>query len=326
MAKINYIKIAKKAAAIQIAELKKVNKIFNKIFIDAINVISNCRGKIIFSGQGKSGLIARKLSATFSSVGIPSFFIHPSETSHGDSGAIEKKDVLIIISYSGNTSELTSILKYANRFGIKIIGCASKKDSMLLKASDIKILLPKVREADPLGMVPSSSTSISLLYFDTLCIALMYKMKFSKEKFKIFHSGGNIGQNLLLVKDIMLTGKKLPTINTNKTINEAIKIINTKKLGIVIVTKSGGYVKGIISDGDIRRTVKNFNKNDKIEKIMSQNPVFVSSNTPASKALSIMNEKKITSLCVVSEKDINKKNKKLKAIVHIHNLLNFGIK
>ena len=326
MAKINYIKIAKKAAAIQIAELKKVNKIFNKIFIDAINVISNCRGKIIFSGQGKSGLIARKLSATFSSVGIPSFFIHPSETSHGDSGAIEKKDVLIIISYSGNTSELTSILKYANRFGIKIIGCASKKDSMLLKASDIKILLPKVREADPLGMVPSSSTSISLLYFDTLCIALMYKMKFSKEKFKIFHSGGNIGQNLLLVKDIMLTGKKLPTINSNKTINEAIKIINTKKLGIVIVTKSGGYVKGIISDGDIRRTVKNFNKNDKIEKIMSQNPVFVSSNTPASKALSIMNEKKITSLCVVSEKDINKKNKKLKAIVHIHNLLNFGIK
>jgi len=326
MAKINYIKIAKKAAAIQIAELKKVNKIFNKTFVDAINVISNCRGKIIFSGQGKSGLIARKLSATFSSVGIPSFFIHPSETSHGDSGAIEKKDVLIIISYSGNTSELTNILKYANRFGIKVIGCASKKDSMLLKASDVKILLPKVREADPLGMVPSSSTSISLLYFDTLCIALMYKMKFSKEKFKIFHSGGNIGQNLLLVKDIMLTGKKLPIINSNKTINEAIKIINTKKLGIVIVTKSGGYVKGIISDGDIRRTIKSFNKNDKIEKIMSQNPVFVSPNTPASKALSIMNEKKITSLCVASEKDIDKKNKKLKAIVHIHNLLNFGIK
>ncbi len=326
MTKINYIKIAKKAAAIQIAELKKVNKIFNKTFIAAINVISSCRGKIIFSGQGKSGLIARKISATFSSVGIPSFFIHPSETSHGDSGAIEKKDVLIIISYSGNTSELTSILKYANRFGIKIIGCASKKDSMLLKASDIKILLPKVREADPLGMVPSSSTSISLLYFDTLCIALMNKMKFSKEKFKIFHSGGNIGQNLLLVKDIMLTGKKLPIINSNKTINEAIKIINTKKLGIVIVTRSGGYVKGIISDGDIRRAIKNFNKNDKIEKIMSQNPIFVSSHTPASKALSIMNEKKITSLCVTSEKEINKKNKKLKAIVHIHNLLNFGIK
>ena len=187
MAKINYIKIAKKAAEIQISELRKVKKIFNKSFLQAINAISNCKGKVIFSGQGKSGLIAKKISATFSSVGIPSFFIHPSETSHGDSGAIEKKDVLIILSYSGNTSELNNILKYANRFSIKIIGCASKKDSMLLKASDIKILLPKVKEADPLGMVPSSSTSLSLLYFDSLCIALMNKMKFSKEKFKIFH-------------------------------------------------------------------------------------------------------------------------------------------
>ena len=326
MSKINYIKIAKKAASIQISELKKVKKIFNKTFIQTINMISNCRGKVIFSGQGKSGLIARKISATFSSVGIPSFFIHPSETSHGDSGAIEKKDILIIISYSGNTLELTGILKYANRFGIKIIGCASKKDSMLIKASDIKILLPKVREADPLGMVPSSSTSISLLYFDTLCIALMNKMKFTKEKFKIFHSGGNIGQSLLLVKDIMLKGKRLPIISSNKTINEAIKIINTKKLGIVVVTKLGGVVKGLISDGDIRRAVKNLNKSDKIEKIMSQNPLFISSNTSASKALSIMNQKKITSLCVTSEKNINNNQKKLIGIVHIHNLLNYGLK
>ena len=162
MTRINYIKIAKRAASIQISELRKVNKIFDKIFIQAINIISNCKGKIILSGQGKSGRIAAKISSTLSSVGIPSFFIHPSETSHGDSGAIQKKDVLIVVSYSGNTAELTGILKYANRFGIKIIGCASKKDSMLLKASDIKILLPKVREADPTGMVPTSSTTLTL--------------------------------------------------------------------------------------------------------------------------------------------------------------------
>ena len=186
MAKTNYIKIAKKAAAIQISELRKVNKIFDKNFIQAINIISNCKGKIILSGQGKSGRIAAKISSTLSSVGIPSFFIHPSETSHGDSGAIQKKDVLIVVSYSGNTAELTGILKYANRFGIKIIGCASKKDSMLLKASDIKILLPKVREADPTGMVPTSSTTLTLLYFDCLAVALMNKMKFSKDKFKYF--------------------------------------------------------------------------------------------------------------------------------------------
>jgi len=151
-------------------------------------------------------------------------------------------------------------------------------------------------------------------------------MKFTKEKFKVFHSGGNIGQNLLLVKDIMLKGAKLPVISSNKTISEAIKIINTKKLGIVVVTKAGGFVRGLISDGDIRRAVKDLNKNDKIENIMSQNPIFVSPDTPASKALSIMNQKKITSLCVTSEKEMNKREKKLIAIVHIHNLLNYGIK
>ena len=232
MTRINYIKIAKRAASIQISELRKVNKIFDKNFIQAINIISNCKGKIILSGQGKSGRIAAKISSTLSSVGIPSFFIHPSETSHGDSGAIQKKDVLIVVSYSGNTAELTGILKYANRFGIKIIGCASKKDSMLLKASDIKILLPKVREADPTGMVPTSSTTLTLLYFDCLAVALMNKMKFSKDKFKVFHSGGNIGRHLQLVKDIQISGKKLPTININKTINEAVKIINKKKTWI----------------------------------------------------------------------------------------------
>ena len=325
MAKANYIKIAKKAAATQISELRKVNKIFDKNFIQAINIISNCKGKIILSGQGKSGRIAAKISSTLSSVGIPSFYVHPSETTHGDSGAIEKKDVLIIVSYSGNTPELTGILKYANRFGIKIIGCASKKDSMLLKASDIKILLPKVREADPTGMVPTSSTTLTLLYFDCLAVALMNKLKFSKDKFKIYHSGGNIGKNLLLVKDIMITGNKLPTISINKSINDAIKIINKKKLGLVVVINKG-FVSGLITDGDCRRAIKNLKKSNKIENFMSRKPMFISENVPASKALSVMSENKITSLCVPTEKTLNKKLKKIKAIVHVHRILDFGIK
>tara|TARA_B100001996_G_scaffold374272_1_gene352691 strand:+ start:1130 stop:2107 length:978 start_codon:yes stop_codon:yes gene_type:complete len=325
MAKINYKKIAKKAAAVQISELRKVNKMFNKTFIQAINVINNCKGKIILSGQGKSGRIAAKISSTLSSVGIPSFFIHPSETSHGDSGAIQKKDVLIIISYSGNTLEISPLLKFGNRFGIKIIGCASKKDSVLLKASDVKILLPKVREADPIGMVPTSSTTLTLLYFDCLAIALMNKMKFSKDKFKIFHAGGNIGKNLLLVKDIMITGKKLPTINIKKTINEAVKTIEKKKLGLVVVLNNG-YVTGLITDGDCRRAIKDLKKNNKIEKFMSRKPLFVSENISVPKALSIMSENKITSLCVPTEKTLNKKNKKLKAIVHVHRILDLGIK
>lgn len=325
MTKVNYIKIAKKAASTQINELKKINKIFNKTFIQAMNTISNCKGKVIFTGQGKSGKCAAKISSTMSSVGIPSFYVHPSETSHGDSGSIQKKDILVVISYSGNTPELNNVLKYANRFGIKIIGCSSNKSSMLLKASDVKILLPKVKEADPTGMVPTSSTTLTLLYFDSLSVALMNKMKFSKDKFSIYHSGGSIGKNLLLVKDIMITGKKLPIINLKESLNNAIKVIDKKKLGIVVVIKNG-FVAGIITDGDCRRAIKNLSKKNQIESFMTRKPLFVSENVSANKALSIMSERKITSLCVPTEKTLNKKNKKLKAIVHVHRILDFGIK
>ena len=327
MAKANYIKIAKKAAATQISELRKVNKIFDKNFIQAINIISNCKGKIILSGQGKSGRIAAKISSTLSSVGIPSFYVHPSETTHGDSGAIEKKDVLIIVSYSGNTPELTGILKYANRFGIKIIGCASKKDSMLLKASDVPILLPKVKESDPTGMVPTTSTSITLLFGDCLCSALMYKFKFSKERFKIFHPGGSIGQTLLLVKDVMLTGSKLPLINYKSNIPRAIQIINKKRLGLGIIIKNKLAV-GIVTDGDLRRGTKKVSKKNRINTLMSTKPLYIGENTPASKALSIMSEKKITSLLVSSDENY-KKNKiyfKPLGLLHIHSLLRYGIK
>ena len=157
MNKKNYISLANKAANIQINELKKIKKVFNNSFIKAVDFILNCKGKVIFAGIGKSGLIARKISATFSSVGIPSFFCDPAQALHGDMGQIEKKDILIIFSYSGNTSELTNMLKYANRYRIKIIGVASKPESILLKASDIKLILPKVKEADITGMVPTSS-------------------------------------------------------------------------------------------------------------------------------------------------------------------------
>ena len=229
MAKINYISVAKKAAAIQVSELKKINKIFDKSFVQAVELISNCKGKVITAGIGKSGLIARKVAATLSSVGVSSFFLNPSEANHGDLGQIDKRDLLLVFSYSGNTSEISNMLRYANRFNIKIIGVASKKNSLLLKASDIKLLLPQVKESDPTGMVPTTSTSITLLLGDCLAVALMNKMSFSKERFKVFHPGGNIGQTLLLVKDIMIVGNKLPVVNVNKNIYDATKVIDQKK-------------------------------------------------------------------------------------------------
>lgn len=325
MNKKKYISLAKRSADIQINELKKIKKTFNSSFVKAVDLIVNNKGKIIFAGIGKSGLIARKISATFSSVGIPSFFCDPAQALHGDMGQIEKKDLLIIVSYSGNTSELKNMLRYANRYRIKIIGVASKPESILLKASDVKILIPKVKESDVTGMVPTSSTSITLLLGDCLATTVMQIKKFSKEKFKVYHPGGNIGNSLLLAKDIMVSGKKMPVLNYRKNLKQALKIMNQKKLGIVVVLK-GKFISGLITDGDLRRELKDYSNDKDLIKFMTKKPLVVNENMPATKALGIMNEKKITSLLVVQDKDLNKKNRTLKGVIHIHNLLNYGIK
>ena len=325
MSKKNYISLAKRAANIQIGELKKINKIFNSSFANAVDLILGCKGKVICAGIGKSGIIGKKISATFSSVGIPSFFCDPAQALHGDMGQIEKKDLLIIFSYSGNTSELTNMIKYANRYRIKVIGIASKPDSLLLKASDVKLILPKVKEADITGMVPTTSTSITLLLGDCLATTVMYQKKFSKEKFKVFHPGGNIGKSLLLAKDIMVTGSKMPVLNFKKNFREALKVMNQKKLGILVIIRNK-FINGLVTDGDLRRELKNYSSKRRIVDFMTKNPSVVNENMTASKALAIMNERKITSLLVVSDKDLKKKYKTLKGVIHIHSLLKYGIK
>jgi len=240
-------------------------------------------------------------------------------------GQIDKKDILIIFSYSGNTSELNNMLKYANRFRIKIIGIASKPESILLKASDVKLILPRIKEADITQMVPTTSTTITLLLGDCLATTVMSVKKFSKEKFKIYHPGGNIGKSLLLAKDIMVTGSKMPVVNYKMNFNKALKIMNLKQLGIIIVTKNK-FILGVITDGDLRRELNKKPISNHLENLISKYPQIVNENMPASKALGIMNEKKITSLLVVSDKDMIKKNKNLKGIIHIHSLLQNGIK
>ena len=325
MNKKKYIEIAKKAANIQINELKKIKKIFNNSFIDAVELIQNCKGKIIFSGVGKNSFICKKASATFSSVGIPSFFVDPTGVSHGDAGQIERKDILIIISNSGNTAELTNLLKYANRFRIKIIGIASNPNSMLLKASDIKIVYPKLKESDPNNIVPTTSTSFVMMICDCLATTIMEKRKFTKENFFLYHKGGNLGASLRLAKDIMVTGKKMPVIDYKKNFAQALKVMNKKKLGIVVITKNR-FIKGLITDGDIRRVLNSPNGEKRIDKITRNYPLVINENMSASKALGFMSEKKITSLLVVSEKGKDKKNKTLKGIIHIHFLLKDGIK
>ena len=240
-------------------------------------------------------------------------------------GQIEKRDILIIFSYSGNTAELTNMLKYANRYRIKIIGVASKPESILLKASDVKLILPKVKEADITGMVPTSSTTITLLLGDCLATTVMHQKKFSKEKFKVFHPGGNIGNSLLLAKDIMVIGKKMPVINYKKNIRAALKVMNQKKLGVVVITKNR-FIKGLLTDGDLRRELNNYSQEKNLYNFIKKSPFIVNENMPASKALAIMNEKKITTLLVVSDTDYNRLNKTRRGIIHIHFLLQNGVK
>ena len=325
MKKNSYISLAKKAANIQIRELKKIKKVFNSSFVQAVNLVMNCKGKVIFSGVGKNSFICKKSAATFSSVGIPSFFVDPTGVSHGDAGQIEKSDILVIISNSGNTAELTNLLKFANRFRIKIIGVASNANSMLLKASDVKILYPKLKESDPNNIVPTTSTSFVMMLCDCLATTIMERKKFTKENFFLYHKGGNLGSSLRLAKDIMVTGKKMPVIDHKKSFAEALKVMSQKKLGIVVITKKR-YIKGLVTDGDLRRVLNNPSKEKDLNKITRNYPLTKSENTSASKALGLMSEKKITSLLVVSDKDKNKKNKILKGIIHIHFLLKDGIR
>ncbi len=322
MKKKDYKKIAKDVINLEINALKKLKNSINNSFNDAVDVIVKCQSKVILCGVGKSGLIAAKISATLSSVGTPSFSLSASDCSHGDLGSISKKDILILISYSGSSEELKNIIKYANRNKVTLIGIVSKKKSLLYKASDIKLYIPEVVEAG-LGIVPTSSTITQLSIGDALAVATLNKKNISKKDFKKFHPSGNLGAKLKTVEDIMLIKDKIPFINENSNMKDALKIITLKKLGMLIAKNSKGYTTGIITDGQIRRmNQKNINLHKlKVKNVMTKNPIKIDAEVLAIKALSVMNTKKITSLCVY-----DKKNKsKTIGIIHIHNILENSI-
>jgi len=325
MNKKNFTNIPKEVIETEIQSLKKVKKNIKNSFNKAVQAILDCKkGKIIISGVGKSGIIAKKIASTLSSVGSPSFFVDASSCSHGDLGQISSNDVLILISLSGETNELKNIIQYANRNKkITLIAIVSKKNSLLYKASDIKLLLPEVKEAGPSSIVPTSSTIVQLSIGDALAISTMKYKNFGKLDFKKFHPSGSLGIKLKTVEDLMVTGKKIPFINENLKMKNALNIISNKKLGVLIAKNSKGSTTGIITDGQIRRAnQKNKDLQDlTVKKVMTSNPISVDGDMLAAKALSLMNLNKITSLCVH-----NKKNKKKTVgIIHIHNILEANI-
>ena len=316
-----FIPLAKKVIDLEIQALQKLKKKIDNSFNKAVAEIAKCQSKVILCGVGKSGLIAAKISATLSSVGTPSFNLSASDSSHGDLGSISKKDILILISYSGETSELKNIIQYANRNKIMLIGIMSKKNSILYKASDIKLVIPEVKESG--GIVPTSSTTAQLALGDSLAISAMQYKKFGKFDFKKIHPAGNLGAQLKTVEDIMITGDKIPFVNENLKMNKALKILSKKKLGFLIVRDKNKKTKGIITDGQIRRfNEKNFQfQSLAVKEVMTKRPISIDKDELAAKALSLMNNKKITSLVVINKK----KSADTIGVIHIHTILQSNI-
>ena len=325
MKKDIYKKIAKDVINTEIVSLNKLKNSLDVNFKKAVEKILNCKkGKVILSGVGKSGIIAKKISSTLASVGTPSFFVDASSCSHGDLGQISSNDVLILISNSGESIELKNIIQFANRNkSITLIGIVSKKNSLLYRASDIKILTPEVNEAGPGGIVPTSSTIVQLAIGDALAIATMRQKKFGQKDFKKFHPSGSLGSKLKSVEDLMLIGKKIPFISENANMKNALKFISQKKLGVLVARNNKKRTTGIITDGQIRRTSekKRNLQQLKVKDVMTRNPISINADVLAAKALSLMNSNRITFLCVHKKKQ---KNKTI-GVIHIHNFLENNI-
>ncbi len=321
MKKKKFIKVAKEVIDLEIKALVKLKNNINESFNLAVQKILNCQSKVILCGVGKSGLIANKIASTFSSVGTPAFYLSANDSSHGDLGSISKRDILILISNSGETNELKNIIQFANRNKILLIGIVSQKNSVLYRSADIKLFIPKAIEAG--SIIPTSSTTSQLALGDALAIATMKQRKFGKNDFKKIHPAGSLGAQLKTVEDLMLKNNSIPFVNENLKMKDALKVLSSKKLGFLLVQDKKKLTKGIITDGELRRfSQKNQNlHNTFVKEIMTKNPIGVDKNELAAKALSIMNDKKITSLCVYE-----KKNKfKTIGVLHIHNILKSNI-
>tara|TARA_B000000532_G_C18873953_1_gene409710 strand:- start:1695 stop:2660 length:966 start_codon:yes stop_codon:yes gene_type:complete len=309
----------KKVISTELEGIKKLYKIIDINFDNAVRTLSKVRGRVIITGVGKSGHIASKISSTMSSTGTPSQYCSPTDMSHGDLGVISKKDVLIIISNSGNSPELKNLLNYANKYSISIIGISSNSDSDLVRASNISIIIPSADEACSIGLAPTTSTSMALIIGDALCVSLMKMKKFKVSDYKKLHPGGSLGAQMLQVKEIMHAKNKMPIVDENASMKKVIIEMTQKSFGHVGVKNKKNRLLGVITDGDLRRNIdKNF-FDLKARMIMTTKPKLIKKDSLVVDALNTMNKNKITCLFVI---DKNKKNSPI-GIIHIHDCLRY---
>ena len=313
------LQTARRVIALEAAALGLLGDSLDGSFTKAIDVILGAKGRVIVSGMGKSGHIARKIAATFASTGIPAQFVHPAEASHGDLGMMLQGDVVLVLSNSGETPELADIVAHTRRFDIPLIGIASRPDSTLLRAADVALVLPAVAEACGTGIVPTTSTTMMLALGDALAVALMEHRAFTPEHFRVFHPGGKLGARLMKVRDLM--HHDLPLIGAGRPMSEALLAISRHGFGVVGVTGPEGDLQGIITDGDLRRHMDGLLSHTAAE-VMTQNPRTVAPDALAEVALAVMNDRKITCLFV---KDKPEAGLPALGILHIHDLLRAGV-
>ena len=321
MTSFDYIAVAKKVLEIESKALAKQIDHIDQAFVDACELCLECTGKLIVMGLGKSGHIADKIAATLSSTGTPSYFIHPSEAIHGDLGMIDEKDIVLIFSYSGETEEIISLLPYLRKKEIKIISFTGNDESKLSLESDIHINVPVEEEACPMNLAPTASTTAALAVGDAFAVALLERKGFTKEDFAKSHPGGSLGKQLLLsISDIMHTGEEIPLVFSDDSLSTGLIEMSQKALGMTAVVDEDNQLAGIFTDGDLRRTLESSIdiKSTKMSDVMTINPFVISEDTLAYNAVSLFQEKKITSIIVTKE------NKVIGAL-NIHDLFRAGL-
>ena len=314
MNKSQIIKEAKKVLKIEITSAKTLNSTFNENYYNAVKTIFSTTGRIVVTGIGKSGHIANKISATLSSTGTPSQFVHPTEASHGDLGSITEHDCILAISNSGQSNELSDVINYAKRFNIPLLSITSNKKGLLYLKSDYSILFKKPIEACPLNLAPTSSTTMTLMIGDAIAITLLKMRGFKKSNFSKFHPGGNIGKDLVKLSEVMHEKNQLPLVKENDKMSKVLLVITKKSFGCAGVINKANNLIGVITDGDLRRNMKKDIINMRASEVMTKKPKVAETGTLVGEALNIMNSKKITSLFVCS-------NGKPVGIVHVHDLL-----
>lgn len=306
-------------------EAKAILRLKNNIgddFDKAVDILYNCKGRVIVTGMGKSGLIGKKIAATMSSTGTPAYFLHPAESTHGDSGVITRNDVIIAISNSGETQELLNLLPLIKRFGCEMIGMTGNLNSTLAKTSEVTLDISVEREACPLGKAPTASTTATLAMGDALAVCLMEEKGFTKEDFLMYHPSGKLGKGLTYkVSDLMITGDKMPVVSDDETFTDVINTISEYKLGMAMVVDSDRKLSGVLTDGDIRRTVIKYHDIStlRIKDVMTSNPKRITSDAYAASALNLMEKFSITALAVVDENNVPV------GVIHVHDLLRAGV-